>query len=1219
MPGVGIQARILFAVAIMMMMSVSGFDLSVEDDDAVTNDNYEQRNMDLIVSGKGNNTRIYMVYEDYSNSVKDGSVIFRRSSNAGRTWDLELDMLVNKSSLNKQIHPSIDVFSKSGNDTIVLGFMDSQYRELPGYIEFVIVCMVSKDNGTTWSRSFITPLSDPAYPSSSIKDPKVTFGPNGELAAAWIELDGNDRIVVSLSLDNGSTWSEPKAIGQSSIPQNPDFDQWAPSLVCDGEFIHVVYMEDTSYRPQVYYTRSRLDNGSLMTFSDSVRICRSIPYDYQAWNPVIETDGEDLHMVWWDFSTDKGGANNQDPIRDRPCIKYTRSSDKGITWKVENEMDVMVNDSFSDHWISEPDICTVNNRTVVGWWDYSLGHPSAFLSIVDNDGMNWSSPIRTSGYREKAQLDNLRVALADDGMVFNCWLERTSESDRDIFISRTEKDMDPLPINDLELLLRNETAAWIKWKPYTGPDLSSFNLYVSLNKNLPDKNKAFPAGSLYCSFRSQDTSTMVLDGLLPDTEYFCGIEVKDQNGRSSISEILDFKTLPGNKNPVFKGNISSFSILEGDIANGLLNISELIANGTIWDDGYNGYSDLTFKVEIMQNHSMIEPMIISRDGFYYLDISITDEDWHGSFSIRIKVIDTGWDGIFGNSDDRSAYSNWFEINVLDVNDPPVWDHWREGGSGTYMKLDPFQTCLEIKRSISGCIEDIEYSFFLEGMDRDGDPISFSSDDKRMIIEPDPLDPGSRSRFSITPINEDLPYLDINITMLDSRGASRSLELILHIENSNDDPFFTRVNDQDVLGSDDPIMIEYLEGEDIMFEVQGEDPDPAWDLVLLSSDDRIMINRIEKGRWNISIHGQETYHLPLSHIITFELYDKHGGGPSFLSIDLIKNDREHPPIWKDADSRIMISPIDDLFDLDDTGRIGIEWMENVSFSTEVIDLDNDELTIQWTFRNLSSGEKFMKFGNEIVLHFEPSIGNPLMTEEERFDLDVEVSDGSYSIGHSITFIVSPDWDNDNDGLPDDLEIRYFNDLSMGPEDDPDDDGYVNSVEMIAIDGISSDPTDPNDPTKEIIVDDDDLEEGDGDGLNLMRIGLVTGIITMLLAIIIGMTIMISNDRRKEKQENEDIERRVKDMEERQLQISSIYGSMRTSEDFGPDQGSMDEILIDTGQDIFHGEIMTATSRTGNHKRKRDGGSETLALQAVSQGPMFGEKMNIDDSLLEKGGE
>ena len=52
------------------------------------------------------------------------------------------------------------------------------------------------------------------------------------------------------------------------------------------------------------------------------------------------------------------------------------------------------------------------------------------------------------------------------------------------------------------------------------------------------------------------------------------------------------------------------------------------------------------------------------------------------------------------------------------------------------------------------------------------------------------------------------------------------------------------------------------------------------------------------------------------------------------------------------------------------------------------------------------------------------------------------------------------DSDNDGLPDDWEIRYFGDLRMTPADDPDGDGLTNGEELRQ----GTDPTDPRSPRR-----------------------------------------------------------------------------------------------------------------------------------------------------------
>ncbi len=75
-----------------------------------------------------------------------------------------------------------------------------------------------------------------------------------------------------------------------------------------------------------------------------------------------------------------------------------------------------------------------------------------------------------------------------------------------------------------------------------------------------------------------------------------------------------------------------------------------------------------------------------------------------------------------------------------------------------------------------------------------------------------------------------------------------------------------------------------------------------------------------------------------------------------------------------------------------------------------------------------------------------------------NLAVLADDGFGHTGPSPLFTVQPDPDSDNDGLPDDWELRYFGSLNApngGPNDDPDGDGLTNLEEYLA----GTNPLDP----------------------------------------------------------------------------------------------------------------------------------------------------------------
>ena len=170
-------------------------------------DTDDQSDLDMEVVGSGNSSKVFLTYVDHGAGINSPHVFFKRSLDGGSTWSSGLDLLKNVSPGNRQVQPEMDVYSDGSKNTIAIVYMDSSYRPIPGLQEFVIVCEISTDNGTNWSRSMVTPLNNSNYPSDKIRNPNVKFGNNGSLFVVWEDLEGDDRIHISYSLDNGMNWS----------------------------------------------------------------------------------------------------------------------------------------------------------------------------------------------------------------------------------------------------------------------------------------------------------------------------------------------------------------------------------------------------------------------------------------------------------------------------------------------------------------------------------------------------------------------------------------------------------------------------------------------------------------------------------------------------------------------------------------------------------------------------------------------------------------------------------------------------------------------------------------------------------------------------------------------------------------------------------------------------------------------------------------------------
>ncbi|MGA1848064.1 MAG: sialidase family protein, partial [Thermoplasmatota archaeon] len=383
-------------------------------------DNREQSDLDMEVVGRGNTSKIFLSYVDYSTGINSPHVHFKRSMNGGSTWSSAVDMLLNTSSGNKQLMPEMDTYTDDNGTTIALVYMDSSFRPVPGLQEFVIICALSSDNGSTWKRTLVTPMDDTGYPSDKIRNPSVKFGVDGSLFVVWEGLDGDDRIHISYSLDRGANWSDPRKVAEPTHPENTNSLQKYPDVACDGHSVFVVWEGDPSFKIGAFVSISRVPKSpdDDMEFCDPIKVAYPIYYPmYWLYTPVIEADEDRVHLAWWDFSTDENGLDDQDITRDRPCIKYTSSVDHGGNWSVGGARNIKVNRTSPNIWHSRPSMDINNGTIAISWIDRNTSGSNVVVSYSTDSGLNWSSPLRANGYRSGAVHSAQKVAVDDGGYI----------------------------------------------------------------------------------------------------------------------------------------------------------------------------------------------------------------------------------------------------------------------------------------------------------------------------------------------------------------------------------------------------------------------------------------------------------------------------------------------------------------------------------------------------------------------------------------------------------------------------------------------------------------------------------------------------------------------------------------------------------------------------------------------------------------------------------
>jgi hypothetical protein len=205
----------------------------------------------------------------------------------------------------------------------------------------------STDDGINWGAD--TRLTnDPA--SSELS----TVAISGEVVyVMWYDLrNGAGEIYYKRSTDAGLTWGDDiRLINNAGVSGHP-------SVSVSGQFVHVVWEDETIGNYKIYYKRST-DGGA--SWEADVQLTNNSAI---SWNPSVSVSGTVVHVVWTDK---RDGANGE--------IYYKRSTDGGVSWETDTRL---TNDP------SASTNCSVNVS----------GQVVHILWRDNRDGASWGTDIR---------------------------------------------------------------------------------------------------------------------------------------------------------------------------------------------------------------------------------------------------------------------------------------------------------------------------------------------------------------------------------------------------------------------------------------------------------------------------------------------------------------------------------------------------------------------------------------------------------------------------------------------------------------------------------------------------------------------------------------------------------------------------------------------------------------------------------------------------------
>ncbi len=453
-----------------------------------------------------------------------------------------------------------------------------------------------------------------------------------------------------------------------------------------------------------------------------------------------------------------------------------------------------------------------------------------------------------------------------------------------------------------------------------------------------------------------------------------------------------------NTAPQHTTDIGPVSFPEDGSGMNLVNVSEHFA-----DD-----SDNKFRIEIVQRGGTNIQCEVDGDG-HFLNFD-APMDWFGKEEFRVKVYDTGADGIYDNADDEFTYSNWFFVTVTPTDDPPQI----VSVNGTAPSSDTVELPAHPDR---------ELNIIVVATDPDGDVIKYSSNSSLFNIDE------YTGLLSGNPTHDDVGIHWVNITATEVNSSVSPAELLsdhlilkINVRITNERPYITKFTP---MGKDSidfitgSTVLECREDETTTCSISFHDPDG--DACTFSSNFTNQRFELDGNIGNISFSPiQEDVG---DHHINLTISDR-----------LLRN-------W--ADIIIRVENVNDPPEAKPISHSGGVDNLTVTLSTEEgYDEDGDELNYSWEFgdgeigNGLSVGHTYAEPGNYTVIlgvsdgfdttRISKNISltfTPMGDDAEDDDVGDDDTDGDDDIGNN---------DEDNDAVDDDKEDE---DAAKGSDGNP----------------------------------------------------------------------------------------------------------------------------------------------------------------------------------------
>ena len=393
-------------------------------DDATTNlfgGPTVQRNADIANDRAGAWIAVWHSTEPVGDDV-DGTydIVYSRSSDGGKTWT-EKKVLSADAPGNRRddLSPTVRTDGK-GLWLVAWSARGSLGAKLG--VDADLLISRSIDDGTTWSEP-IALNTNAERDWGSDFDIRLTTDAKGAWVAVWSSTEsfgkygGDSDIFSARSADGGLTWSAPVVLNNNAA-KDLGFDV-TPDVGTDVDgALLTVWSSGDSLSGRIGIDRDIVFARSVdggVTWTDPQPLNSQAQRDEGSdWAPRLATDSKGKWIVAWSSAVNLEGIRGGD--RD---ILYAVSTDHGATWSSAHVLDADSNNDARED--TDPVIVTDNKgRWAVVWqaWGgigYADGSDAdVLMSFSEDDGVTWSPPGPLNHAANRDSVDDLLPTIATD-------------------------------------------------------------------------------------------------------------------------------------------------------------------------------------------------------------------------------------------------------------------------------------------------------------------------------------------------------------------------------------------------------------------------------------------------------------------------------------------------------------------------------------------------------------------------------------------------------------------------------------------------------------------------------------------------------------------------------------------------------------------------------------------------------------------------------------